>query len=74
MKIYSLRWRIALPLLAVLALAMTAVVVGMFFYLKDVVTNSRAVDEYVLPHIAASIQQDNTTPAVASVDRRGEKS
>jgi hypothetical protein len=61
MKTYSLRWRIAWPLLAVLALAMTAVVVGMLFYLKDVVTNSRAVDEYVLPHLRRRL------------DRRGEK-
>jgi len=59
MTTYSLRWRIAWPLLAVLALVMTAVVVGMFFYLKDVVTSSRAVNEDVLPEIAASVRQDD---------------
>jgi signal transduction histidine kinase len=56
---YSLRWRIVWPLLAVLALVMIAVTVGMFFYLKDLVTSSRQVNEDVLPHIAASVRQDS---------------
>ena len=60
MTTYSLRWRIVWPLLAVLALVMIAVAVGMFYYLQGVVTSSRAVDEDVLPHIAASIQRDGT--------------
>jgi len=54
----SLRWRIVWPLLAVLALVMIAVTVGLFFHLMTLFTSSRSVDESVLPHIAESIQRD----------------
>lgn len=57
MTTYSLRWRIVWPLIAVLALVMIAVTVGLFFYLMTVFTSSRSVDESVLPYIADSIQQ-----------------
>jgi signal transduction histidine kinase len=60
MRTYSLRWRIVWPLIAVLALVMIAVTVGLFFYLMTVVPHSRSVDDDVLPYIAQSIQQDGT--------------
>jgi signal transduction histidine kinase len=59
MKTYSLRWRIVWPLVGVLALVIIAVTVGLTFYLMNVFTSSRAVDEDVLPIIAESIQQDS---------------
>jgi signal transduction histidine kinase len=58
MKTHSLRWRIVWPLLVVLALVIIAVTIGLFFHLMSVITNSRTVDEHVLPLIAESIQQD----------------
>jgi signal transduction histidine kinase len=59
MKQRSLRWRIVWPLIAVLALVMIAVTVGLFFHLMTVVTSSRSVDESILPYIADSIQHDS---------------
>jgi signal transduction histidine kinase len=58
MRTRSLRWRIVWPLLAVLALVMIAVSVGLFFHLMTLMTSSRSVDESVLPHIAESIHRD----------------
>ena len=58
MRTYSLRWRIVWPLIGVLALVMIAVTVGLSFYLMTVFTNSRQVDEEILPYIADSIRQD----------------
>jgi signal transduction histidine kinase len=59
MKLRSLRWRIVWPLIAVLALVIIAINVGLFFYLTSVFTKSRSVDESILPRIAESIQQDS---------------
>lgn len=58
----SLRWRIVWPLLAVLALVMIAVTVGLFFHLMTLFTSSRSVDEAALPAIAESIQRDGAGP------------
>jgi signal transduction histidine kinase len=73
---YSLRWRIVWPLLAVLALVLIAVTTGVFFHLMTIITNSRSVDESVLPFVAESIERDDTgalrispTPELARIER-----
>lgn len=59
MTTHSLRWRIVWPLIFVLTLVTIIVAAGLYFYLMTVMTNSRSVDETVLPHIARSIYQDS---------------
>lgn len=66
MTSHSLRWRIVWPLMAVLALVMIAVTIGLCFYVMTVFTSSRSVDETILPHIADSIQQDSAGRLVIS--------
>ncbi|GAB2179763.1 sensor histidine kinase [Dongia sp. agr-C8] len=55
---YSLRWRIVWPLMAVLTVVMVAVTLGLYIHFMTVFTNSRSVDETILPHIADSVRQD----------------
>jgi len=45
---------------------MIAVAVGLYLYLMTVLTKSRSVDESILPHIAASIQQDSASRLLIS--------
>ena len=60
MNTRSLRSRIVWPLYGALALAMAVVMLGLFFNLMDTIARSRSMNDSVLPHIAASIQQDST--------------
>jgi signal transduction histidine kinase len=59
MTTYSLRWRIVWPLMAVLALVMVAVTLGLYVHFMTVFTSSRSVDETILPYIADSIREDS---------------